>query len=149
MEVREERRRSSENDFGTKNALARIVRRRWPGKTVAEVMAAWDLTDGEARGVVYAQASQTTIDKIKRHANGGWATVLEADAMVIGESVFDFFAREQKRLSDEKARTDAEIARLAAVGPDVAAAVLVGCRGGAGASRVAGEARPFSGRVGR
>lgn len=130
MEIREERSRSPETDFGTKNALARIVRRRWPGKTVAEVMAAWGLTDGEARGVVYAQASQATIDKIKRHPNGGWRTVLDADAMVIGETVFDFFDREQARLHDERARADTEMARMAACTGRVRAALGVGPRGG-------------------
>src|SRR6185369_5350630 len=54
----------------TKNAWAAYVRNRWPANTLGAIQAEWDLTEGEARGVLYAQASQPTIDKILDHPNG-------------------------------------------------------------------------------
>lgn len=83
--------------FGTQNALARLARRTWPQNTVKETAAAWGLTIGEARGVVYATASQATIDKIKRHRNGGWRVTLALDALVIGQRIEDFIIEETER----------------------------------------------------
>jgi hypothetical protein len=100
MQIREFPGRNSE--FSTANALARIVRRRWQTKTVLEVMAEWDLTEGEAKGVVYAQASRTTIDKIKHHPRGGWSVMLEVDAMVIGVTLEEHLQRQQERLDRER-----------------------------------------------
>lgn len=81
----------------TKNALARLVRRAWPAQTVKQAQAFWDLTEGEAKGVVYATASQATLDKIKRHRNGGWRLTLAIDALVIGRSLQDFIIEETER----------------------------------------------------
>lgn len=100
------------DDFGTANGLARLVRRRWPANTVGCVQAEWDLTEGEAKGVLYAQASRATIDKIKKHPRSGWRVFLEVDAAVIGESLEQFLTREQRRLADERARQEADERRL-------------------------------------
>ena len=100
---REEPRRSSENEFGLKNALARIVRNRWRTKTIEAVMAEWGLTDGEARGVVYAQASQRTLDKIIKHKRGGWSLYLDMGAEVIGHALEQHITQEQGRLAHERA----------------------------------------------
>jgi len=56
--------RNSAFRLNTKNAWAKHVRNRWPVNTLAMIQREWDLTEGQARGVLYAQASQSTIDEI-------------------------------------------------------------------------------------
>jgi hypothetical protein len=57
--------------FSTKNAWAAYVRERWAQNTLGMIQIEWDLTEGEARGLLYAQASQPTIDNVLDHKNGG------------------------------------------------------------------------------
>ena len=97
-QIRENPRRICEPNFGLENALARIVRRRGPGATIDNVAAEWGLTEGRARGVVYAQGSLKTINSILRHKRGGWAIALEMLASVIGEGVEQFLQSEIKGL---------------------------------------------------
>ena len=135
------------DDFGTANGLARLVRRRWPVNTVGFIQSEWDLTEGEAKGVLYAQASRATIDKIKKHSRGGWRVFLEVDAAVIGESLEQFLTREQRRLADERARQEADERRL------VEMAGRVGAVFGLGGVRPSGladrSARPLGERRSR
>ena len=113
MKISDEIVGKSAKDFGTKNALARIVRNRWRMRTVQEVMDHWDLTEGEARGVVYAQASQATLDKIKKHPNGGWRLSLEIDALVIGLTLEQFIEQQAREASRERIEREARERHLA------------------------------------
>lgn len=118
-------RRSSNTtvDFGTRNAVARILRRQFPTNGVKLTMAAFNLTEGEAKGAFYANASQNTIDKIKK--KGGWPMVLEIEAMVLGQSLEDFI--EQRRANERQTfeqrdsslrQMAADLPRVLGVGPD-------------------------------
>lgn len=104
-------------EFSTKNAWAQYARRRWPTNTLNYIGREWNLSTGEARGVLYAQISQATIEKITDHKNGGRHLALTILAIRFGESVEDFIAaviqqqrqeidRERRRLdaADERAR---------------------------------------------
>lgn len=119
LEIREKTVGKSAENFGTKNALARIVRRRWRSRTVQFVIDEWGLTEGEARGVVYAQASQTTIDKIKQHPNGGWRLSLEIDALVIGLPFEQFIQEQAGEARRERIESEARERRLAALADGV------------------------------
>lgn len=106
-------------DFTTKNAWAKYVRNRWRTNTVCEVQREWGLTDGEARGVVYAQASQPTIDKIKRSRRGGPLLALQVEALFWGETLEGLLTRaleqERGRIANARAEQDAQEARLVAM----------------------------------
>jgi hypothetical protein len=64
VEISSKNIRQSSFPLSTKNAWAKYVRNRWPQNTLCMAQAEWNLTEGEARGLLYAQASQPTIDKI-------------------------------------------------------------------------------------
>ena len=148
VQVREELRRTHE--YGTKHALARLVRRRWEHKPIDACMAEWGLTEGEARGLVYGLASQRTIDKIKQHPRGGWRIILEADALVTGCSVLDFIQSETARIENDRRRADAELARLGQMARALPAVLGVGSGGSRGGSAAeAGEPRSFGRPVDR
>lgn len=117
----------SSADFGTKNALARIIRRRWQANTVCMVMAEWDLTEGEAKGCVYAQASQRTLDKIKKHKNGGWPLVLEIEALVLGMTVEQFIEERRRYECEQYERIEGGLRKMAS---DLPAVLRVGSPGG-------------------
>ncbi len=81
MAIHDNKVRKSSLTSTTKAAWAQYVRRRWPSNTLCHVQEEWDLSEGEARGVVYEQASQRTIDKIENHKNGG--VMLALDLLLI------------------------------------------------------------------
>lgn len=96
-------------EFGIENALASIVRRRWPAQTVLRIEREWDLTNGEARGVLYGYASRATFNKILRPRRGGFVARLKAFALgveivaAVTEVAFDqFLEHESARLRDEQ-----------------------------------------------
>jgi len=94
--------------MGTKQAWAAYVRRRFYGeKLLHRCMDEWDLTEGEARGLIYTQVSQRTIDKIKHHKRGGWRVALEIEALIQGEALANHIERER----DDAARQYAEMDR--------------------------------------
>lgn len=128
----------------TKNAWALYARRRWPENTVNHVAAEWELTDAKARGVVFAQASQSTIDDILDHPRGGFGLGLLILEIRMQTRLRAWVQSEQERLADEAERTAAEAAALAAMAarlPDALGAGL-GLDGGGGV-RVAAEPRSF------
>jgi hypothetical protein len=100
------------SDFGMENSLAGIVRRRWPSATADNVAAEWNLTEGEAKGVVYATASRTTLNKILKHRRGGLSLWLEIIADVTGERLDSYLTREAERARHERATWEAEERRL-------------------------------------
>lgn len=101
--------------LSTKNAWAKYVRNRWPLATVGMIQAEWALTEGEAKGLVYAQASQTTIDKILEHPNGGFALGLEILAMKTATTLENYIAAEARKARHERERAEARERDLAAL----------------------------------
>lgn len=144
LEIREQKREIPE-EFGVKNALARIVRRRWPRLTIDCVRAEWALTEAEARGVVYAQASQRTIDKIIKSRNGGWRLVLELTEAVLGLSLGDFIEGERARLATEQRQAEADERALSQMASRLPALLSVGAeRAGGLRARADGEGRSLA-----
>ena len=107
------------------NALARIVRRRWPSNTVDNVAAEWSLPAGRARNVVYARTSMATLNLIVRHKRGGWPIIIAIFEQVIKTSLRDFVSREvvtlnetlrlAEREADRLAKLESDLGRLAAL----------------------------------
>lgn len=91
----------------SKAAWASYVARRWKVNRVAAVQAEWDLTEGEAKGLVYGQSSQPTIDKIKLHKRGGWSVALAVDAILLGQPLETFITQEAERARHEREQWEA------------------------------------------
>lgn len=117
--------RKSSPDLSTKNAWAQIARRRFYGRNLVKAaQAEWGLTEGQARGLVYASVTQPTIDHIlKRNPVEGFALSLEVAAIVTGiklEEYLDHRAREAARAQSEwqaaERRLEALRARVSGVG---------------------------------
>ena len=106
----DERCRSS--DFGLEQALASYVRRRWPSNTLENVSAEWDLTPGEARGVVYEQASRTTLNKVLRHRRGRFRLGIELLEAITGEQLESFIETQAAQAARERAEWEARERRL-------------------------------------
>lgn len=103
-------------DFGTKNAWARYVRRRWPNNAVKGAMREWRLSEGEAKGLVYAQASQPTIDKVLRFDPlKGFGIGLEILAILTGVQLENFIEHQAEEARNEQARHAADERRLEAL----------------------------------
>jgi hypothetical protein len=109
----------SESSFrlSTKNAWARYVRTRWPVNGLAEMQRAWNLTEGQARGVLYAQASQSTIDAIMDHVGPMAAFGLGVEILAIktGVRLEAFIDKQAQEARHEAAKWDAEERRLATI----------------------------------
>lgn len=105
----------------TKNAWAKYVRNRWRTNTLAEIQAEWDLTEGEARGVLYAQASQATIDKILEHKRGGFGLGLEILAIKTATTLEQHITEQAEEARRERAEWEARERRLATLRARVAA----------------------------
>lgn len=105
-------RRSLGLDRASRDALAVYARESWPTNTAKHAAREWDLSLDEARGVVAGRASQSTIDKVYKHPNGGWRVVLPVLGSVIGHGV-DAFFREQMRLAAKEAERAHEHEQLA------------------------------------
>ena len=113
MENRRILTRKPEIELGLENALARLVRRRWPEKTVENVQAEWSLSKGQAQGVVYAQASRPTINAVIRHRRGGLRLLIALGCVMTGETLSSLIAAEVATLELEAHRKDAEARALA------------------------------------
>ena len=113
MENRRILTRKPEIELGLENALARLVRRRWPEKTVENVQAEWSLSKGQAQGVVYAQASRPTINAVIRHQRGGLRLLIALGCVMTGETLSSLIAAEVATLELEAHRKDAEARALA------------------------------------
>jgi hypothetical protein len=95
------------SDFGMENGLAKICRRRWPTNSLDHIAAEWGLTVGEARGVLYAQASRSTLNKIMKHRRGGLSLWLEIIAEVTGERLDSYITRQAEEARRERATWEA------------------------------------------
>ena len=103
----------SNSDFGVENALARIVRRRWPTNTLCYIMAEWGLTKGQAQGVLYATASRSTINVIIKHKRGGLRLLVTLGCLVTGETLEHFLKSEIEALENEASTARARAQSLA------------------------------------
>lgn len=98
--------------LSTKNAWALYVRRRWPQNTVKLATAEWSLTDGEARGLVFAQASQSTIDKIFDHPRGGMGLALLIIEIRFQTGLKAWAQSQQERSADAARKHEEDAAAL-------------------------------------
>jgi hypothetical protein len=114
--------RYSSPDLTTKNAWAQLVRRRFYGRNLVKAcQAEWDLTEGQARGLVYAQATQNTIDAVlRRDPFEGFGLSLEIAAIVTGIKLEDFIAHKAREAARERIEWEAAEQRLAAMSARVA-----------------------------
>lgn len=94
----------------TKNAWAAYARRRWRTNALAMIMDEWDLSEGEARGLLYASVSQRTIDKVLDHLGpcDGFRLALEVLLIRQGISFEQFIEHEKERLEHEGRRIEEE-----------------------------------------
>lgn len=126
MEISDKSFRTSAVKLSTKNAWSHYASRRWPQNTVKAVMMEWDLTDGEARGLVYGQASQPTIDKILDHPRGGFALGLLILEIRTQTALRDWIHTEQERSAHEAERHARNAAALREMACRLPAAAGVG-----------------------
>lgn len=90
--------KSAKADHGIENVLASYVRRR--SMSIKDIQNEWGLTDGEARGVMYASASRATIRKVLKHPRGGWSVGLMLLTGVIGHDLSEHI--EQRRIHERE-----------------------------------------------
>lgn len=132
--------------LSTKNAWALYVRRRWPSNGVKLAQAEWGLSEGEAKGLFAAQASQPTIDKILDHPRGGMRLGLLILEIRFQTHLSAFIHTEQERLADEAARAAADADAMAKMARRLPAVLGVGSGGPGGLDRRRrGERRSFGG----
>jgi len=104
--------------LSTKNAWAQYVRRRFRGANLVKAcQGEWRLTENEARGLVYAQASQRTIDKVL-DAEGpfkGFGLGLEILAIKQGVKLEQYIEKQAEEARRARAEYEAEERRLEAL----------------------------------
>lgn len=119
-----------------KQAWAKYVRNRWPENAVAHAQQEWSLSAGRARGLVYGQATQATIDEIRRHSRGGLGVILTVEAIALGITVdvmlHQFIETERARSQAEARKQEERDARLASLGARLA---VLPSRSGSGLGR--------------
>lgn len=94
-------------DKATRDALALYVRGRWPFHTAKMASREWDLSLDEARGLVAARTSLSTMDRIWKHKNGGWSVLLPVMGAVIGESLDQHIQKQREDHAQQDRRRDA------------------------------------------
>lgn len=111
--------RQSSFRLSTKNAWAQYVRRRFNGQNlIKSVQAEWSLTEGKARGLVYAQATQATIDEVfdaedRKRAFGAFRLGLTILEIRTQTELRAFIAYQAEEASLERHRWEQEERRLA------------------------------------
>jgi hypothetical protein len=107
--------RKSSFRISTKNAWAKYVRARWKINTLAEVQREWGLSEGRARGVIYAQITQATIDEIldSMPPVKAFALSLEITALRLNTSLEDYITHQAEEARRERARWEQEERNLA------------------------------------
>lgn len=116
--------RKSSFRLSTKNAWAKWARNRWPNNAVKELMARYKLTEGLAKGIVYAQASQAAIDAVldaaaKERPLGDFELGLEILAIRTATKLEDYIAHKAQEARHERIewaqRERARAAQLAVI----------------------------------
>jgi hypothetical protein len=115
VSYREEIQPKRENDFGLENALAGWVRRRWPDKTIPNVMHFFGLSESEASKVVYAQASKNTLKKLLHHKRGGTGLFIELVCDATATTLEQYIKTQAERAAHERRTWEAEERRRAAL----------------------------------
>jgi len=110
---------SAKADHGFEHVLASYVRRR--DMSIKDIQREWNLTDGEARGVLYEQASRATLRKIVKA--GGWDIGLALLTGVIGH---DLTHHIERRRAHERAAFDRIDGGLRKMAADLSAVLPVG-----------------------
>lgn len=110
-------------------ALARMVRTRWPRDTAKAVAKAWDIDITTAQNVTRGHASERTLTKAIRAE--GWSLLAPLGEALTGQSyehhltrALEETARAQRQLEDRRDRVrdlEARAAGVAGVGPRLAA----------------------------
>ncbi|MFN3858146.1 MAG: hypothetical protein ACK4RV_10370 [Caulobacter sp.] len=135
----------------TKDALAAYCQRRWPTGRRKAIAREWDLSDDQARSVVEAKPSGTTIDQIWKHPRGGWRVLLPVMGAVIGKPLHEHLRAEIAVVSREQEELEAH-ARLAELAHRRVSFPRPASGGAdrrlAGSSGSAGEDRDEAGAVG-
>lgn len=101
-----------------RDALATYAKLRWPTGTAKFAAREWGLSLDEAKGAVNRRASLTTLDKVLRHPNGGWAIALPILGAVIGHGADVFLHNERKRHAELARRNRALVRDLRSL-PDL------------------------------
>jgi len=133
----------------TQQAWAMYVRRRWPTNTVKASMSEWGLTEGQAKGLLYGNASQSTIEAIDHHPRGGMGLALHIQEIKFQTLIADWLEEERERRAHEHRQQEAKDARLAQMARHLGS-VLHLVPGRAVERDLCGteEPRSFAGRVG-
>ncbi|MFZ5669094.1 MAG: hypothetical protein ACOY4K_06345 [Pseudomonadota bacterium] len=103
----------------TRDALAAYTLRRWPTGRRKAIEREWGLSSDQARSVMEATASASTIDVIWKHPNGGWAVLLPVMGSVVGQGLDDFIATEKARHAAARKDLEAREQRLVALARDL------------------------------
>lgn len=108
--------------LSTKNAWAKYVRHRFPTNALCEIQRTWKLTEGQARGVLYAQASQTTIDAILDSMSPlkAFSLGLEILCIRLNTSLEDYIRFQAEEACNERAQWEARERHLQALATRVA-----------------------------
>lgn len=80
----------------TRDALAAYCSFRWPVGRRKSVAREWGLTADEARSICEGSASQSTLDKVWLHKNGGWEVIAPVFGALIGQTVEQHLIRKRK-----------------------------------------------------
>lgn len=91
-------------------------------------MAEWNLTEGEAKGLLSGQASQTTIDKILDHPRGGFRLGLQVLEIRMQTALTSFVQTERERIAHERREQEERDAALARMAHDLPAVLGLGAR---------------------
>jgi len=118
-------------------ALAAKARRDHPANTVDLVSAEYDLTNGEARGLVAGIASRGTINKSLRR--GGYRLALELWADLLGMSLDQWVEVEAGRLNREREELEFHRQKLLGLGAHIASDPDLGLRRSGGMDRNLGR----------
>jgi hypothetical protein len=135
----------------TADALSVYCAQRWPVGRRKAIESEWGLTPDQARSVMEATASKTTIDDIWQHPRGGWDVMIPVMGAVIGRHHHEHLrarlaanARQQQELEHHALLAEAAHRRLSFP------RLLRGRAGGraAGPDRPGGEGRDEDGDLG-
>lgn len=117
MEIRSAKRepqRRLELDKGLRDALADLCRRRWPSGTAKAVARAFDLSLDQARAIVAAKGSLSSLEQVLK--NGGWQVVFPLLGEVIGQSAEQYLIEARKSNEENGERLASLASNLWALG---------------------------------
>ena len=101
MKIRDDFREIREtrpSEYGLQNALAAYVRQHSPAHSVQWAIHTFGLTEGEARGLVYANTTLRTLNKALKA--GGWSLWLWLGAHLFQRGLEHHLEQERKRHAD-------------------------------------------------